>query len=161
MLPIDHSSFWLRTSLGYSPGERDNPFANFYFGGFGNNRVDYQETQRYREYYSFPGVELNEISGTTFGKILLEWSLPPLRFRRFGFQNLYCTYAHLSIFSSGIVANVDDELTRRNVENIGAQINFKVIIFSNLESTLSFGYAFAFETHQRPTKEFMVSLKIL
>lgn len=161
MLPMDHSSLWLRTSLGFSPGDRNDPFANFYFGGFGNNRVDYQEVQRYREYYSFPGVELNEIGGTTYGKMLLEWSLPPFRFRRFGFQNLYCTYAHLSLFSSGIITNVDDEVTRRNAGNVGAQIDFKIVIFSNLESTLSFGYAAAFEALQRTSKEFMVSLRIL
>ncbi|MCB9250095.1 MAG: hypothetical protein H6613_16875 [Ignavibacteriales bacterium] len=66
-LPINHSSIWLRSSAGYSYGDRDEPFANFYFGGFGNNYVDNLPEKRYREYYSFPGVELNSIGGTNYG----------------------------------------------------------------------------------------------
>ncbi|HMK39717.1 MAG TPA: hypothetical protein VK569_10275, partial [Bacteroidota bacterium] len=84
LLPVDHSSVWLRGAAGYSPGDRAQPFANFYFGGFGNNWVDHGEIRRYREYYAFPGTTLNSIGGTTFGKLLLEWVVPPLRFRRLG-----------------------------------------------------------------------------
>ena len=51
-----HSSIWLRTAAGYSPGSRHEPFANFYFGGFGNNWVDHRHPKRYREFYSFPGL---------------------------------------------------------------------------------------------------------
>ncbi|MGE5458075.1 MAG: YncE family protein, partial [Methanococcaceae archaeon] len=86
-LPINHSSVWLRTSAGYSYGDRFEPFANFYFGGFGNNWVDNLHEKRYREYYSFPGVELNEISGTNYGKGMLEWNLPPLRFSSLGISS--------------------------------------------------------------------------
>ena len=39
-------------------GARDDPFANFFFGGFGNNYVDRLEEKRYRQYYAFPGAEL-------------------------------------------------------------------------------------------------------
>ena len=49
-LPLKHSSLWLRSSAGYVAGDdRDEPFANFYFGGFGNNWVDHREEKRYRE----------------------------------------------------------------------------------------------------------------
>ena len=48
-LPIGHSSIWLRSAGGYSPRDRSQPFANFYFGGFGNNYVDHAEVKRYRE----------------------------------------------------------------------------------------------------------------
>ncbi|MBA4313679.1 MAG: hypothetical protein C0417_13735 [Chlorobiaceae bacterium] len=161
MLPIYHSSIWLRSSLGYSFGKRSEPFANFYFGGFGNNWVDYQEAKRYRSYYSFPGTEINAIGGTNFGKLLFEWTLPPLRFRRFGLSNFYCNWAHLTIFSSGIVTNIDSKEDRASFINSGSQIDFKIVLFSRLESTLSVGYAIAAEKRQRLTKEFMVSLKIL
>ncbi len=40
-LPIKHSSLWLRPAAGYGWGDRDNTFANFYFGAFGNNYVDH------------------------------------------------------------------------------------------------------------------------
>ena len=71
-----------------SPGSRDEPFANFFFGGFGNNWVDHGDEKRYREYYAFPGAELNEIGGRNFVKSTLEWNLPPLRFRRVGTPGL-------------------------------------------------------------------------
>ena len=63
-LPIRHSSVWLRTSAGWSPGDREEPFANFYFGGFRNNWVDWRDEKRYRESYAFPGLEINEVGGT-------------------------------------------------------------------------------------------------
>jgi hypothetical protein len=161
MLPIYHSSIWLRSSAGYSFGSREEPFANFYFGGFGNNWVDYQDAKRYRSFYSFPGAEINAIGGTNFGKLLFEWTLPPVRFRRFGFMNLYCNWAHLNLFSSGIVTNVEDMDNRQIFFNAGAQVDFKIVLLSRLESTFSLGYALAWEKKQKPTKEFMVSLKIL
>ena len=161
LLPLDHSSIWLRSSAGYSFGDRLEPLANFYFGGFGNNWVDYQEFRRYRDFYSFPGVELNAIGGTNYGKLLVEWVLPPLRFRRFGALPLYSNWAQLALFSSAITTNVDDSQFRRTIANLGAQIDFKLVVFSTLESTFSIGYARAFEKHRASTDEFMVSLKLL
>ena len=61
-LAWEHSSMWLRSAAGTSPGDRDDPFANFFFGGFGNNWVDRGEAKRYREYQAFPGAELNEFA---------------------------------------------------------------------------------------------------
>jgi len=43
-LPIDHSSIWLRSGAFVSGGNRDNPLANAYLGGFGNNYVDNEVT---------------------------------------------------------------------------------------------------------------------
>ena len=57
----------------------DEPFANFFFGGFGNNYVDHGNEKRYREYYSFPGADLNAIPGRNFVKSTVEWNLPPMR----------------------------------------------------------------------------------
>jgi hypothetical protein len=160
-LPIRHSSVWLRGSTGYSFGDREEPLANFYFGGFGNNWVDYQSFRRYREFYSFPGVKLNSIGGTNYGKLLVEWTLPPVRFRRLGFINLYSNWSQVSFFTSGIITNLDHADLQRRVFNIGSQLDFKVVIFSVLESTLSFGYAAAFEQDRSMTDEFMISIKIL
>ncbi len=161
LLPIDHSSIWFRGALGYAFGDRSESFSNFFFGGFENNWLDYQSSKRYREYSSFPGVEINKIGGTNFAKLLVEWVLPPLRFRRFGFMNLYCNWAHLNFFSSSIVTNVEDKDYKQLFFNAGAQVDFKIVLLSRLESTLSLGYAIAAEKRQRPTKEFMISLKIL
>ena len=149
------------TSLGYSPGARTDPLANFYFGGFGNNWVDYQNVQRYREFYSFPGIEINAAGGTTFGKALAEWDLPPIRFKQFGLPSFYCTWTRLALFSSVLVTNPDDKAIQERVVDLGAQIDLQLVLFSHLNSTLSFGYARATMEGRHPTGEFMFSLKLL
>ncbi len=161
LLPMSHSSIWLRSSAGYSVGDRDEPLANFYFGGFGNNWIDYQEQNRYREYYSFPGVELNGFGGSNYGKFMVEWTLPPLRFRRVGFTSFYLRWARLALFSSALMTNVDAPDLRRHATNVGGQIDFRLVTWSLLNSTLSFGYAVAFEENAKASTEVMVSLKIL
>jgi hypothetical protein len=93
--------------------------------------------------------------------MLLEWTLPPLRFRRFGFPNLYCRWARPALFTSGIVTNVDSETQSRKLISVGGQIDFQIVLFSMLKSTFSVGYAVAAEDERRAQKEFMVSLKIL
>lgn len=161
LTPIDHSSIWFRTAGGYSRGDRDDSFASFYFGGFGNNYVDDKEVKRYRDLERFPGVEIDEIAGTNFARGMVEWTLPPVRFRRVGIPQLYCTYARTAVFASGIVTNMDDSTFRQEVGNVGGQVDFRLVIFSALESTLSFGYAAAKQEGHRMDTEFMVSLKIL
>ncbi len=161
MLPVDHTSLWARTSFGYSSRGRDDPFANFYFGGFGNNWIDYQDVQRYRAFYSFPGLQLNEAGGTRYGKYLLELDLPPLRFRRVGILNAYCTWARFALFSGILQTNIDDASLRTDYLDVGGQVDFRIVLFSNLESTFSLGYAFAWARYQRAEREFMASLKLL
>ncbi len=161
LLPIDHSSVWIRGALGYSPGNRSEPLSNFYFGGFGNNWVDHREIRRYREYYAFPGTELNALPGTNFGKLLVEWVLPPVRFRRLGGEALYCNWLQCAVFSNGIVTDIDAAASRHLALDVGAQVDFRLVFFSALESTFSLGYAAAVEKNQRGSREFMISLKIL
>ncbi len=161
-LPIDHLSLWLRSSCGYSYGDRAEPFANFFFGGFGNNWVDYRAIKRYRMSHSFPGVELNEIGGTNYGRLTGELIFPPLRFRRLGFTSFYCTWMRLAVFSTGIVTNMHKKNVRRRLLNVGSQLDLRMIMLSHLSLTLSVGYALAFEeVGGRPSEELMVSLKVL
>lgn len=160
-LPLKHSSVFLRSAAGYSPRDRAQPFANFYFGGFGNNYVDRGEEKRYREYYSFPGVELNEIAGTSFVKSTLEWNLPPLRFRRAGSPGFYLSWARPAVFASGILTNPGTPSARRSVASVGAQLDLKLTVLNKLEMTLSAGHALALEDGARARHETMLSLKVL
>jgi hypothetical protein len=160
-LPLSHSSVWLRSAGGFSPHDPAEPLANFYFGGFGNNWVDHASAKRYRAWYSFPGLELNEVGGVNFARTMLEWNLPPLRFRRTGISMLYLTWARMSLFASSIVLNIEDDITRETLGNIGAQLDLRMQLLSHLRMTLSFGYARAFEKGWAPDDEFMISLKIL
>ena len=160
-LPVGHSSVWLRNAAGYSPGDPNEPFANFYFGGFGNNWVDYQDPKRYRQYESFPGLELNAAGGTNFGKTTLDLNLPPLRFRRLGKLELYAAWARMSVFASGLVTDLDRTGDRRVLANVGTQVDLRLSLMIQQPLTLSFGYARAFEARRFLDDEWMVSLKIL
>ena len=159
-LPVPHSSLWLRTAAGYSPGDRTQPFANFYFGGFGNNYVDYQEPKRYRSLYRFPGIPLDAVGGTNFGKAMLDLNLPPWRFRRVGWLDFYATWARFSVFSTGLVTNAD-LADRRVLLNAGAQMDIRLSLMIQQPMTLSVGYANALERNRPSLDELMVSVKIL
>jgi hypothetical protein len=161
MLPIDHSSLWLRTSAGKAFGQEDNAFGRFFFGGFGNNWVDHGEIRRYRSFYSFPGTDLNAIGGSDYAKATLEWTLPPLRFRRVGVPGFYTNWARLALFTSGIVTDLERPERRQEVASVGAQVDFSLVLFSTLDSTLSLGYAVARPDGGKSSDEVMISLKLL
>jgi hypothetical protein len=160
-IPVPHSSVWLRSSAGFSPNDVNNRFANFYFGGFGNNWVDYRTEKRYREFYSLPGAQLNEIGGRNFVHSLVEWNLPPWRFARVGRPGFYLTWLRPAIFVGALGTNLDAPAIRRVVTDAGGQIDLRFTFLSNLNMTLSIGGAVAFERGFGPRREAMVSLKVL
>lgn len=160
-LPLDHSTLWVRPSAGVSGGDPARVFSNFYLGAFGNNWVDHQSVRRYRDVESFPGLELNEVEANDFGKLTLEWTLPPARFESVGRPGFYLNWMHWGVFASGLVANPRDRLPQRELVSVGAQVDFKAVIFANLESTISFGYAAAYEHGRRVGHEVLASLKLL
>jgi hypothetical protein len=158
---LPHSSIWLRTAGGFAPGDREEPFANFYFGGFGNNYIDRKEPKRYRQVESFPGFELNEIGGTNFAKALVDWNLPPLRFRRLGTSALYAPWLRTSLFGGGLVTNMDLPMLRRTVFDVGIQSDLQIQLLTQYKLMLSGGYARGFEEGQGVSDEWMISLKVL
>ncbi|MEW6368754.1 MAG: hypothetical protein AB1714_29340 [Acidobacteriota bacterium] len=160
-LRLHRSSVWLRSSAGVAAGNRESPFANFYFGGFGNNWVDHLTETRYRESYSFPGVDLNEIGGTNYGKLLVEWNVPPVIFHRLGWPSCYLNYIRPAVFGTVLGTNLDDSAVRRTLFDAGVQLDFRFIVLSRLNMTLSVGAAAAVEKDHAPSSEFMASLKIL
>jgi hypothetical protein len=161
LLPIDHSSLWLRSSAGHSFGKRTEPFANFYFGGFRNNYVDWQDEHRYRESLSFPGLPIDAIEARNYAKGTVEWTLPPFRFRRLGIPSFYCTWGRFALFCQGLLADPLSQEFERVYGSVGGQIDFRFVVFSRLDMTLSFGYAAAAGRGERRSGEGMVSLKIL
>jgi len=103
-------------------------------------------------------------------KLLFEWNLPPVRFRKLGFPALFCNWMRTAVFASAIQVNIDGEPAeeplpqygfRRTLFNLGAQIDFRLVLFSNLSSTFSIGFARALEEDIKATDEFMISLKIM
>ena len=160
-LPIGNSSIWFRNAAGAAFGEVDDEFANFFFGGFGNNYVDHQEIKRYREFYAMPGFELNAIPGRNFYRGMIELNLPPLRFSRVGTPNRYLSWARTALFVSSLTTNLDDNDLKVEAANVGAQVDFRFTIKSRYDMTLSFGYAVGYIDSSKFDEEFMVSLKIL
>lgn len=160
-LPWKHSSVWFRSSAGGAVGEPDDEFANFFFGGFGNNYVDRGEIKRYREFYSLPGFELNEIPGRNFYRGMLEWNLPPIRFQRVGTPGFYLSWARPAIFATSLVTNLDRSELRQDVGSAGIQVDFRFTILSRMDMTLSIGYATGLYGDSGTSDEFMASLKIL
>jgi len=159
-LPAGHSSLWLLTSAGTGIGDREDPFANFFFGGFGNNYLDNGEIKRYREVQSFPGFEIDEIGGRSFVKAMLEWNLPPLRFRAAGTPALYASWVRPALFAGVLAADPDAPRRRRTYSNLGGQLDVRLGVLSDLEMTLSLGYAAGFVDGERSGDEFMLSLKV-
>ena len=162
LLPLDHSSLWLRASVGTAlAGARSDPFANFFFGGFGNNWVDYRDIQQFRSTESFPGIDINSAGGASYGKAQVEWVLPPLRFRRVGTPSFYLQWADVSLFATGLATNVDDAAFRSTLASAGAQLDVRLITLSHLESTLSTGFAVARQPGGARHSAFLFSFKIM
>jgi hypothetical protein len=159
LLPLRNSSLWIRSSAGGAFGDENDPFANFYFGAFGNNWVDKGDFSRYREYYSFPGAHIDQIGGNSFVKSLAEWDLTPLHFRNLGSTKLYCNWARLALFTGGLATNPASD-QRSGYGDAGAQIDVRMVLFSQVKSTLSTGFAAAHDRSGHTGTEFMVSLKI-
>jgi hypothetical protein len=160
-LPAGHSSVWLRTAGGLSPQRASEPFANFYFGGFGNNRVDRGEIKRYREYYAFPGAALNEIPGRNFVRSLVVWELPPVRFSRAGTPGFYLSFLRPALFAGGLVTNLDQSALRRTAATAGGQVDLRFTMLSALDLTLSLGAGLRIEHGVPARREAMVSLALL
>lgn len=162
-VPLDagHSSVWLRTAGGFSPQRESEPFANFYFGGFGNNRVDHREIKRYREYYAFPGARLNEIAGRNFVRSLAEWQLPPIRFSRAGTPGFYLSFLRPALFAGGVWTNLDNPAVRRTAATAGGQIDLRFTMLSTLDLTLSMGAGVRVQRGVPARREAMVSLALL
>jgi hypothetical protein len=158
-LPLRHSSIWLRSAAGFAVGDKDDEFANYYFGGFRNNYLDNRDAKRYREPFSLPGFSIDELNGRTFTRSMLEWNIPPVRFRRVGVPDFYVSWARPAIFAAALVTNPEDESD--TYYSLGAQIDFEFTILSRLPMMFSIGYAAGYEDGEFDEDDVMASLKIL
>ncbi|MEO7743920.1 MAG: hypothetical protein ABIR98_13360 [Usitatibacter sp.] len=160
-LPLGHASLWLRNAAGYSHGDRDNPYANFFFGGFGNNYIDSRSEKRYREHYSFPGFDLNEIRGRSYTRHLLEANLPPYVFESVGTPAFHLTWLRPAVFASVLWTDPARASERARYANAGAQVDLSFSVLHWYNMTLSAGYAVGYRSSRRAGDEWMVSLKIM
>ncbi len=158
---IRNTSFWIRNSIGQSLGERTSSLSHFYFGGFGNNYVDWQPSEQYRNALSFPGARIDEIPAYNYVKTMGELCLFPIRLKNVGTTWLYPTYIRPTLFGTHLMTNFDRKNTISNLFNCGAQVDIQLVLFSYLKTTWSFGYAKMFQAGKKSTNQFMLSLKLL
>jgi hypothetical protein len=160
-LPWRHSSIWLYNSAGVADGDRDNSLANWFFGAFGNNYVDDREIKRYREFYSFPGFDIDRIHGQDFAKSMLEWNLPPVIFSDVGTPSFFLTWMRASLFAGALITDISDDKYEETYASLGAQVDFQFTIVHRLPMTFSIGYAQGYVDGKKFDTEWMLSLKIL
>ncbi|MFT3728972.1 MAG: hypothetical protein QM759_14205 [Terricaulis sp.] len=159
-LPWNNSSFWVYTAAGTVGGNRNSPLSQFYMGGYGNNYVDDREIKRYRQFDSFPGFDIDEISARTFARALAEINLPPLRFRDVGVAPLFLSSARTAVFAG--VLDADPSVgDHRTLETAGFQVDWNFTAALRLPMVLSLGYAEGFEDGEHTGSETLVSLKIM
>ena len=162
LLPLDHSSLWFRAAGGTSlAGRRVDQFGDFFFGGFGNNWVDHRSIKQFRETESFAGLDINEVGGANYARAQLEWTTPPLRFRSVGGPSFYLRWATLSLFSTGMLIDMDDAALRQELVNAGLQLDVRVVTLSHLDSTFSLGFATAWAEGLPARGRLMFSFKIM
>ena len=154
-------SIWLRNAVGTARGDRTNPYANFFFGGFGNNYVDYHDEKRYREYWSLPGAPLNGVAGRTFLKGTAEWNLPPVRFSRLGTPGFYASWLRPAVFATVLGVNLDAASARRTVTSVGGQLDLRLTVLHALNMTVSAGAAMLRDQDGRTQHQVMASFTVL
>jgi len=159
-LPWTHASLWSRTALGASHGERDNPLTHFYFGGFGNNRVDNGAVQRYREPASLPGFGIDAVSGRSFVRQQFELVLPRLLFDTVGTPDLNLTWLRPQLFATALWTD-SGAGTRQRHGSAGAQVDLRLGVMHWYEMVLSAGYGAGYTGGRRAGSEWMLSLKIM
>lgn len=165
-LPGKHFSLWLRTAVGSSFSDIFNPFTRFGFAAFGNNYLDYQQSRQYRAPFAFPGLSYTAdkaVIAQRFGKAMAEFVIPPVHFRKLGGFNFFVNWIQPTVFSSVLyTTTVDQGLSDNQFVNLGGQIDIRMVTFSLLPSTLSFGYAQAWDMVDNGRyNEWMISLKLL
>lgn len=158
---IRNTSFWIRNSIGESLGNKESGLSYFYFGGFRNNYVDWQPSDQYREALAFPGAKIDEIQAYNYVKTMAELNLMPIHMSNVGTTWLYPTFIKSSLFATHLMTNFYNKSEVSHYFNLGAQIDIQLVLFSYLKTTWSVGYARKFETSEKGSNQFMLSLKLL
>ena len=160
-LPVPHTSLWLRSAAGAARGDAADPFANFYFGGFGNNVVDNGSIKRFRDYDSLPGFAINQIGSRSFARELAEVNLPPVIFESVGVPSFFLTSVRPTLFAAALWTKPQHSDRRVGYESVGAQVDLQLKVLHWYDATISAGYAVGYRNRRRAGDQWMLSLKIM
>ncbi len=157
--PVKNMNVWLRTYTGKAFGDRSSPYAYYYFGGFRNNYLDNKNTKQYRTLSSFAGIDINEIFANDFFKGQLELNLPTIHHLKFNNLQLIPKHMQTSLFAGVLQSGLEDIQKDNRYYNLGVQTDINFILLSQLKSSLSFGFARAYDIDKH-YDEYMISLSL-
>ena len=153
----NHNVFHVKVAGGFVKSNNDLVQADFYFGGFGNRGLDNDEIKQFRRVFRFPGIPIYSVFTDKFVKLVLENDLPPLRVSGFELMNQYLNHIDFSLYSQSMIIKSD---IGNYWIDLGAQIDYKIKHWFNLESTFSMGIAKAWSDKMNDW-EWFLSLKLL
>ncbi len=151
-----HNIVRFQCSAGVAGGDELSP-ARFYFGGFGNLGLQAGQPNLYRQVWSLPGLDKKRHPADRFVKLSLENLLPPLDISR-AWGPFYLGKMALSLFGQYVI--LENNGVGERYLGLGAQLNLRFQLFYGIQSTLSLGYAHAWDSHSRDFDEVFVSLKL-
>lgn len=154
---FDHNVLHFKVATGYHFDVEDIPETKFYFGGFGNRALESEPVKHYTKMFRFPGVPIYSIVADKFLKLMVANSLPPIRIPGASVLGIDLKNINLSIFSQGLYS--DSPFIEKAID-AGAQINFVLQHWYNLETTLSAGIAKAWWSGGTDN-EWFISFKLL
>ena len=152
-----HNTLHLKLYAGIRYIKENMAIGRFYFGGFGNRFLENEKVDHFSKVFRFPGMPIYSLPAKHFVKAMVEQKLPPLRFSN-AYLGRHClSHADLSCFSQAL--SVEPYLGGAWID-LGAQLNLHFRHWFNLESTLSFGIARAWNVHTS-SWEWFISFKPL
>lgn len=159
-LPWRHAALWWRGDVGVGGGRREDLLGDFYFGGFGNNRVDRGEAQRYREPGSLPGFGLDALVARRYVRQQVELLLPRRLFDATGVPDLHATWLRPQVFATALWTDPGRPEAQRRA-SIGAQLDLRLGVPHGFEMLVSVGAATGFGPDRRPGGEWMLSPRVM
>jgi len=117
--------------------------------------------KRYREWYAFPGFDIDEISGKSFARTMVEVNAPPVNFESVGTPSFYLNWIRPAVFASALWTDPNQSAFRQRYANVGTQWDLHFSVMHWFEMTLSAGYAVGYRGSRRGGDEWMLSLKIM
>ena len=152
-----HNTVHFKVDAGIRHTRNTMAIGWFYFGGFGNRYLENEDVNQFRKTFRFPGIPIYDLPANRFLKTLIEQKLPPLRFGNAYIQHHCLNYTDLSVFTQALATKLKWQSLWLNA---GAQVNLHFRHWYNLESTLSFGIAKAWNVNQS-SWEWFISFKPL
>ncbi len=152
-----HNVFHFKIAAGYHNKNDKLMQSKFFFGGFGNRKLEDADVDQFRNVFRFPGIPIYSLAADRFFKLMFETAFPPIRFANISLGFQFLDHIDLSLYSQNLL--VESEQGTAYVD-AGAQINLVFKHWYNLETTFSAGIAKAWYGLGN-SREWFLSFKLL